>query len=1339
MKGCAAAVVLLLILAPSTFARAADPISESGSTAPLDDMIWGDSTLEGERPRYEERVAHYTRAFHKLELRRESAKEAYRQRTADWNFGQREEIAMVRREARIGEGAARGMLDWGNRFLDAKAESDALRAQYNESDLEDPRVRELLWTKHLEWLRLRNASATFGAVYQEQVLAHLDIYEGWDWTALMAALQEDLYLVSSRLYDSMVTEVINGCIDDILHRIGTDQVWKNALGWSPASAGSLAAECVHEVAESLIVNSVVAATEVNFLRSVEESGIPRPIGEFWWKEFIIAEARKKPGFGTAAEKLFSDGEIRPTLYKVAERTGKGLQKELVRQKVTAERVEWARNTVRGYVSEGRSKEEVERFIDGVTADAEEHLRPGTKAAIDDALKWDRVLVAAEVAEMFFKIGEKLATAYYNYSDFSLANEVRKYKDIVACLSERGEGTGVEQYKKVIRIYDTWIVNCRPEADAERDRDLARARELLAEVDIGRLPTDLPDRIAGSKQGLADFRAGPLATTEAQVREVERIWDEYCTRDPQIFDQISERMHDIRIAGHDVSDAAKQAADQRKIACEASHVTEAKTASETAADAHVAASEALAEIRNLAFDVEQDAATLPDAIELDDLLQSATHLGREADEVATDTHAAHKLRLEYLEKIAEGFHLAKRWSASTTTTELFNPEARELMERFDAKRAEIEAIDLGIPAEADAQSTAGAALVDSILKLDGDQNFAVTCANNLPDVRTFVSEIAQIEADAQVQLLSAAAEAEAAADCYGKFESGIEEQANAAIDACRFDDAQQAIDRFPSASDEFQTLSNTLREKRDRDDANRSAVERAWVEFRTNGGPEAALEILDADVERPLCADTEQRVGDARSDFLTAGFVTESVRTAIGECAFDKARRETTILESGTALHTRLVGEIDDQSQRDDDARAAAEAAWNSLATAGVQDAEVVATMKQAKENAPCSETQRVIQAWIDAVEQSTSVSADSVRTAIDTCRFRVADELLEQMIGREEAPVLRGELADKRSDDDAARGAVSEAEAARVRGDRESALRIAREVSGSNACEKTRRDAEALIDRITTTNDAGAADICTADIAGSEPLWNSDRTKFRCECTGDRIPQNGECIPRAEAVQRAGDEQMATQLCGIEKRGSRPVWTSKKDFHCECASDEDDRGDRCEPRRVAQPPPRHPPAPTPVQPPVYPPLGGAGDGVAGGATGTSPRCAQLQQQLSQGAADYQQFFSTMQSGQMPSDQAHRQMSQMNDMQQRLFAIQRQYDMECRGGQSTLGGAGTPECARLSREQIDRSSEHGRLVEESNRARTPQAHSAIQPRLNAASARLDAAVAAYKQRCEGGPR
>lgn len=1085
--------MLLAVSAPSPSARAADPAPDVGGTVPLADVNWGGADFEAEKADYAARIEFYEREYRKLRFRADTAKSAIVQRTGEWTYGEQQAFHDSVRQNDIGIGAARGMLDWGNKSFAAKDEWRALTARHGEAGLADPDIRARVWSKHFEWLRYRNASETFAAVYQEQVLAHLDIYEGWDWTALLAGLQEDLFYVSRSTFDQVLNEAIGGCIDDIIHKVTTDQVWQRTFGWTPAGGAALASDCLQDVAKGLMIHALVTGAEVNFLRAVEERGVPRPVGAFWWKEFIVAEAPAKPGFGTAIESIFREGELRPTLYKVVTRTSKRMQRDLIARRVTDEKMKWAREQVRRYVAEGQDPKEVRRFVDQVAGDAVENMKPQIAEAVDEAAEWDRVLVAAEVAEVGIKLGERLATAYYNYADFSLANEVDKYHDIVDCLHQRGEPTDVEAYKKVIRIYDTWIVNCRPDADAKRKRDLDRVRELLAEIDPGALPTDLPARLEEAGRKADAFETGPFADTKAEVDALVVAYDAYCATNPEIWLQIEERMHNVRLKGAQIADAKGEAGRAEKQACEAENVSAAKAASETATDAHVFAADLLTEIRDLGDPIEVDAEKMPEEVSLEDLLSEAVDIDNAAAELDEAVRKAHDDRDTMREKIREGLHLARRWGQSAETTGLLNPEAQELADALERKSVELEALDLSDPAASGEMFARTTGIVQAVIQLGHTQEGGLVCAGSLPDLRVLAREVRSTGRAAKTDVAAADRAAEAANACYAKFSTGVTETAEAAIDACRFEEAADAIGRIPPDLDERRALAAELDERRAGEDANRAALEAARQRFDGDGDPEAALEALSRGTVPPVCPETQTAMEEARGTFYTARFVTERTRTQIGECAFDKARREAAWLDEGNALRVRLEGEAREKETADADARADAERAWQSQADAATAPEDVVARLESARDAAPCPETQRVIQAWIDAAR---------------TGPGRRPPTRQEQIA----ASICDGDVAGSTPQWNADRSGFS--------------------------CEctgETVRRGNRCVERGAAPPPRPAANpmaqsICTGDKPGSAPVFGADRKTFRCECPSGTTDLGDRCAsgpPPAVAGSGGGQTTVA--------------------------------------------------------------------------------------------------------------------------------------------------------------------------------------------------------------------
>jgi hypothetical protein len=1185
------------------------------------DSQWGGRAYEEELPEYQKRVQAYQAEKPKLESRVAAAQGKIDSWLATKTPEERQDFEGSFPNEKHGNASFRKFDNHAFQYFRATAQYEDLRddlaARQNLStpDLSklSPEDRQRLWAANLNRLRELNAGLLFKAIYLEDMIAYMGVHSigvlGIDWGEFWGELGKDLMLAASRLYDAIFIEALNSCVNSIVNKVAGDAALHKSLGISMVGPADMLVDCASDAFKGLIVQSVIAATEVNFLRSVESTGVPRKIATFWWEEYILAKAKQAPGFLEEVKSFMQSSwneKLTSRLSKAAVRVSKRLRKVDVTQ--------WAVNDEIARLKESFQTTDI-KDVDALRASIRALEKEGEAAMnakmlkrVADKVEWNRVLVAVEVGDMGIQIGGNLYTLYLNNADFQLANEVQRYYDIVACLKLKKEPSGPEAVIKVFRGDPiAFVRKCNPKAEARRQQDLETAAEILNEVDPGILPTDLPARLSALERRISEFKYGPLVVQRGKLKKLVTAYEKLCSRSPGSWHSASDQLRDIRAIAFDIAKASDGAFKDKQGVCKAKLYSEARSLTDAVQDAHVNATESAKDIPALSKALIGDAKSLPEPFIFDEFIEFVAEFTHYARLIEADRLAAEQQKTELIDLIDLGLRFSQRYS---------DEEANELTRKLEEKRAAVNEVDISSPEAVEKVMDKIEKLDSIILTMVEKQENTIACLDNLPDLKAMAEEINRLENETENAIALLALDAQAAGTCLAALTQRIIQQARTAIEACKFEEASAAYGQFPSDVPEKQTLIDEVNKKKTEDGETLASHDRAIGQYKGGDVDIAAETILKA-ISKASCTETAKKVELAKDKIFTTKFAAEAARKHLAQCEFKKARVEAGRIDSETVLRDRVMTEIGEKETKDNDADTASKAAWDSLAGEGANVDQVVATMKKAKTDAPCAKTKEIIQARIDAVEKASKVPVAQIGKDIEVCRFDAAQAALDQLVVQtEETRQLRDRLATRRTADQNGRKAWEEGARLFNQDDFSGAIAAMQKGLGGDICAETTALIQESINRTRIFEKAKAAlDACDMEtakslLAGLPADGPGGRLKARYAAERDArarvndarslarqgqlksartkaqsvVSENKACKPTITAAQNLIDlidkkvaeaesgknkQAAAEQACASFKPGSVPQWKDTENYICPCPDDLADYEGRCLPVDVA--------------------------------------------------------------------------------------------------------------------------------------------------------------------------
>lgn len=580
----------------------------------------------------------------------------------------------------------------------------------------------------------------------------------------------------------------------------------------------------------------------------------------------------------------------------------------------------------------------------------------------------------------------------------------------------------------------------------------------AAADVADIETLSPDGARELRAGLTALEA-ELDGAEARLAELQAGVDGYCAGAQQAYDGAAAKVAESqRLAGQlaGLGPSAKARADA---ACAAGDLATARRESALAGAAVGEASRGLEALAVGRAGLVQIAP--PEALSFDPLWTRQGELHRSVEAEEATVREASEGRRRVLAAIARGEGLAREL-----------PQKCEQESLVPEKMAEFTVVRENLPEIGDDDATAAShratadALGIRIDQLDRRQIEARSCLAQVPDIAVLVAQVEELEAAAGGTARSVGAEANRAEQCVAALEQslgeGIARQAEAAIDACKFDEAASAIAELPPESAERTRLANLNERKR----AAEATAAEAYGEGKALYGErklEAALGKMRQARAAAQCEQTTAAIDaviatieEARG--TVAGESASRAETAIAACKFKDAAALVADLPEDSAERRRLRALLKRKVAAERAARAAYKAG-KELYRSGELDG-ALSKIRDARGDAQCEKTVAAIDAARATIEgardRAAAETARLAEAALEACEFGDARTLIGKLPeGGGERGRLASMLKAKARSERSARSAYAEGRELQEGEDLDGALRRMTAARRDARCERT--------------------------------------------------------------------------------------------------------------------------------------------------------------------------------------------------------------------------------------------------------------------------------------------
>lgn len=504
-----ALLALAVVAAPPARAQSPDP-------------SWGLRPYEEEKARYDALVAGLEREGHQLLSRNQQV----RNETQAF-LGNQAPTERARLEQAYTQHADyRNRNDLFERRYEterhAKGLYDDARAAYRPEDERRAGARANLWSKHLEWLRRRNAAREAQVALLDSRLVVMQGLAGFDWDDFWRDNSEDVVYVFDKVLRQYPKDVYECLMDVGSSQLGAwlgeglgPQAWAGAPSPTlPEVALQVGQECVAGSAYKALVNAFAAAWKKQFLDAMAEKDVLPGVAVYWWDEIVAAELPEEEALLRRVKGLVADQGTK-TATGAIESFGKTLAaRRLAEQEIPALRQRWS-----GLVANARPSSKAD-----LTAQMMKTAEERGKQRLDDLMK---------AAKLGVDLTAKAAELFVNSQTFAAieANEVARYRRVVACLRSRGRPVTAEAVVDVLRRdgtgFATFLRECRsPDETGACPERLRAALEGLAGVRTARADAD---RLAGLGARVEALEQDARAAGSALDRELALVREACATR------------------------------------------------------------------------------------------------------------------------------------------------------------------------------------------------------------------------------------------------------------------------------------------------------------------------------------------------------------------------------------------------------------------------------------------------------------------------------------------------------------------------------------------------------------------------------------------------------------------------------------------------------------------------------------------------------------------------------------------------------------------------------------------------------------------------------------------
>ncbi len=789
----------------------------------------------------------------------------------------------------------------------------------------DGPLRKQAWVATQNYYDLYTKFLTADAVYYETRVAQYDKYIEFELTDFLAEMGSDLGVIGWETISTTIDAFVRECVEGMLTKVVADYTVVLGVTGSPnvmgggRTIGGRFADCAADALKDSIVQMFVSVTKINFLDTVENSGIPRRVGEYWWDELIIGEAKKKPGFIQAVKDSlngFKRGVSDAASGRLSKES-KGAASGLVVRSIKQFRRKYIRHiTKKAYEdfllkkAAARMRAQIRRsnlpstgrlpgsYIRQTIEDVHKESAKDYSKTLKRELDMDAALGRAEIYEVVIKTGAKLVGIYMDFSAFNWNNEVGRYYDVKRCLEHWSKQADPEIIVQKLRAsaaeYTAFLRSCDPKRDAEYDRILAEAEALLEQIDLSKIPIGLMKEFIELTKKI-DEAVDIGSQNEENMQDAIRGFQRICQRDQSewqaILDIVNRFPGDLQAAADAVT-MVKQAADK---ACSVQAYDQVQTAASQAGEhaLKVAQINSAFETAIQGLNLEQERVPAAEPSDADQFLSDLRSLQTSLKDLKRRIEEGYKIREEQLTLIKEGLSKAGRFQSD---------RAKAAASKFSEFLKQVQAISIPNPEQIPPYEQKLSDLITSIEDTKQKLDEAIKCTESLPDVHNILVQARQTKNQMRTHMQAAAIGKQRAEICVADWVAKVTQAVMEDVRACRFEAAEAKFVTLPTDAAIRNELRWELQTAKTNDQTANSVYDRVEEHYR-QGSIVAAHGLVTSLPKNIGCVKTQARRGPLESKVVSAFNSKNKADAAIKACRFDDARAAMGGITGETELRT----------------------------------------------------------------------------------------------------------------------------------------------------------------------------------------------------------------------------------------------------------------------------------------------------------------------------------------------------------------------------------------------------------------------------------------------------